>query len=194
MYLERAVDCTARRSRKSGGTVRHCRRRQLVSNRAGLTPSSKASHCTAACVCTKNRDGIERLGRYGARGPLTLGRLCHDGVDVYRYLMKRTVGGRDELVMTGKELVRKLAVLVPPPRCTCCASTAFSRRMPSTALRWYRNKEKKTPAWATFGTSSWESPCATLREVEPRCRGVGAPRSAAAHRWQTQFMSRSIVQ
>lgn len=30
--------------------------------------------------------------------------------------MKRTVGGRDELVMTGKELVRKLAVLVPPPR------------------------------------------------------------------------------
>ena len=63
-----------------------------------------------------DREGIERLCRYGARGPLTLGRLSRDGGDVYRYRMKRTVRGRDELVMTGKELVRKLAVLVPPPR------------------------------------------------------------------------------
>ncbi len=30
--------------------------------------------------------------------------------------MKRTVGGRDELLLSGLELVRKLAVLVPPPR------------------------------------------------------------------------------
>jgi Putative transposase len=63
-----------------------------------------------------DREGIERLCRYGARGPLTLGRLSRDGDDVYRYRMKRIVRGRDELVMTGKELVRKLAVLVPPPR------------------------------------------------------------------------------
>ena len=63
-----------------------------------------------------DREGIERLCRYGARGPLTLGRLSHDGGDVYRYRMKRTIRGRDELVLTGKELVKKLAVLVPPPR------------------------------------------------------------------------------
>ena len=63
-----------------------------------------------------DRDGIERLCRYGARGPLTLGKLSRDGDDVYRYRMKRSVGGRDELVMTGKALVKKLAVLVPPPR------------------------------------------------------------------------------
>ena len=63
-----------------------------------------------------NREGIERLCRYGARGPLTLGRLSHNGGDIFRYRMKRTVRGRDELVMTGEELVRKLAVLVPPPR------------------------------------------------------------------------------
>jgi hypothetical protein len=35
---------------------------------------------------------------------------------VYRYRMKRTVRGRDELVLMGKELVKKLAVLIPPPR------------------------------------------------------------------------------
>ncbi len=63
-----------------------------------------------------DRQGIERLCRYGARGPLTLGRLTRDADDRYRYGMKRTVRGRDELVMTGKELTKKLAVLVPPPR------------------------------------------------------------------------------
>lgn len=63
-----------------------------------------------------DHEGIERLCRYGARGPLTLGRLSHDGGNVYRYRTKRTVRGRDELVLTGKELVKKLAVLVPPPQ------------------------------------------------------------------------------
>ena len=72
-------------------------------------------HCGVR-LYENDREGIERLCRYGARGPLTLGRLSHDGGDVYRYRMKRTVRGRDELVMTGKELVRKLAILVPPPR------------------------------------------------------------------------------
>ena len=63
-----------------------------------------------------DRQGIERLCRYGARGPLTLGRLTKDGDDKYRYRMKRTVGGKDELVLTGVELIEKLAVLIPPPR------------------------------------------------------------------------------
>jgi hypothetical protein len=60
--------------------------------------------------------GSELARAHGCYGPLTLGRLSHDGGDVYRYRMKRTVRGRDELVLTGKELVKKLAVLVPPPR------------------------------------------------------------------------------
>ena len=63
-----------------------------------------------------DRQGIERLCRYGARGPLTLGRLTKDGCDKYRYRMKRTVAGKDELVLTGVELIEKLAVLIPPPR------------------------------------------------------------------------------
>lgn len=72
-------------------------------------------HCGVR-LHANDREGIERLCRYGARGPLTLGRLSRDADDVYRYRMKRAVRGRCELVMTGKELVRKLAVLVPPPR------------------------------------------------------------------------------
>ena len=63
-----------------------------------------------------DRQGIERLCRYGARGPLTLGRLTKDGDDKYRYRMKRAVAGKDELVLTGVELIEKLAVLIPPPR------------------------------------------------------------------------------
>ena len=63
-----------------------------------------------------DRAGIERLCRYGARGPLTLGRLSKDDDGRYRYRMKRAVRGKDELVLTGLELVEKLAVLIPPPR------------------------------------------------------------------------------
>ena len=63
-----------------------------------------------------DRAGLERLCRYGARGPLSLGRLtrCDDGK--VRYTMKRVIRGKQDLVMTGLELVEKLAVLVPPPR------------------------------------------------------------------------------
>ena len=63
-----------------------------------------------------DRAGLERLCRYGARGPLALGRLTKDCDGKVRYRMKRTIGGRDELVMTGVELIEKLAVLIPPPR------------------------------------------------------------------------------
>ena len=63
-----------------------------------------------------DRAGIERLCRYGARGPLTLGRLTKDDDGRYRYRMKRTVRGKDELVLTGLQLVQKLALLVPPRR------------------------------------------------------------------------------
>ena len=39
---------------------------------------------------------------------------CDDGK--VRYTMKRVIRGKPDLVMTGLELVEKLAVLVPPPR------------------------------------------------------------------------------
>ena len=46
--------------------------------------------------------------------PLTLGRLTKDGCDKYRCRMKRTVAGKDELVLTGVELIEKLLLIAPP--------------------------------------------------------------------------------
>jgi len=63
-----------------------------------------------------DRAGLERLCRYGARGPLSLGRLTKGDDGKIRYTMKRVIRGKQDLVMTGLELVEKLAVLVPPPR------------------------------------------------------------------------------
>ena len=63
-----------------------------------------------------DRAGLERLCRYGARGPLSLGRLSKAADGKVRYTMKRVIRGKQDLVMTGLELVEKLAVLVPPPR------------------------------------------------------------------------------
>jgi hypothetical protein len=69
-------------------------------------------------VCC-NRGHIQAMAGEWRRRSLALSRREErnraDPV-LYRYLMKRTVGGRDELLLSGLELVRKLAVLVPPPR------------------------------------------------------------------------------
>ena len=101
-------------------------RAEAASERSGVPFEPRAGRFEAFCegyslhcgvrLHENDRQGIERLCRYGARGPLTLGRLTRDDDDRVRYAMKRTVRGRDELVMTGKELTKKLAVLVPPPR------------------------------------------------------------------------------
>ena len=63
-----------------------------------------------------DRAGLERLCRYGARGPLSLGRLTKAADGKVRYTMKRVIRGKQDLVITGLELVEKLAVLIPPPR------------------------------------------------------------------------------
>ena len=64
-----------------------------------------------------DRLGLEQLCRYGARGAIALSRLSElpDGRVAYR--MKRPLpDGRTHLVLTGVELLRKLAPLIPPPR------------------------------------------------------------------------------
>jgi hypothetical protein len=64
-----------------------------------------------------DREGLERLCSYGARGPLSLDRLwqLEDGRVCYR--MKRPLpDGRCELLLAPTELLRRLAALVPPPR------------------------------------------------------------------------------
>jgi Putative transposase len=64
-----------------------------------------------------DRQGLERLCRYGARGALALERLkrAEDGRITYR--MKRPLpDGTTHLLFTGLELLRRVASLVPPPR------------------------------------------------------------------------------
>ncbi|WP_245767950.1 transposase [Stigmatella erecta] len=63
-----------------------------------------------------DRQGLERLCRYGARGALALERLARmeDGRIAYR--MKRPLpDGTAHLLFTGLELLRRVASLVPPP-------------------------------------------------------------------------------
>jgi hypothetical protein len=65
----------------------------------------------------KDRQGLERLCRHGARGALALERLSRmeDGRLAYR--MKRPLpDGTTRLFFTGLTLLRRLASLVPPPR------------------------------------------------------------------------------
>lgn len=64
-----------------------------------------------------DRLGLERLCRYGARGAIALSRLEALPDGRVSYHMKRALpDGRTHLVLTGMELLRKLAPLVPPPR------------------------------------------------------------------------------
>lgn len=68
-------------------------------------------------VGAQDRQGLERLARYGARGPLAEERLSRtdDGRYVYR-LRRPTHAGATSLVLTAGQLVRRLATLLPPPR------------------------------------------------------------------------------
>lgn len=71
----------------------------------------------ASVIHENDRAGLERLCRYGARPPLSLGRLTQldDGTLVYR--MKRTFSdGTREIHFTPQELLARLCALIPPAR------------------------------------------------------------------------------
>jgi hypothetical protein len=64
-----------------------------------------------------DRQGLERLCRYGARGALALERLSRAEDSRIAYRMKRPLpDGTTHLLFTGLELLRRVASLVPPPR------------------------------------------------------------------------------
>ncbi len=64
-----------------------------------------------------DRQGLERLCRYGARGALELERLSRAEDGRIAYQMKRPLpDGTTHLLFTGLELLRRVASLVPPPR------------------------------------------------------------------------------
>jgi hypothetical protein len=59
-----------------------------------------------------DRDGLARLARYGARGPIAESRLCRREDGRYAYETKKGV----TLVLTAEQLVKRLLWLIPPPR------------------------------------------------------------------------------
>jgi len=68
-------------------------------------------------VHENDRDGLERLCRYGLRPPLALDRLHPEPDGRLRYVMKRTFSdGTRALVLTPDDLLARLSALVPPPR------------------------------------------------------------------------------
>lgn len=58
-----------------------------------------------------DREGLARLGRYGARGPLSLSRLTRLPDGKYRYTPKKGVA----FTLTALALVKRLVALLPPP-------------------------------------------------------------------------------
>ncbi len=64
-----------------------------------------------------DREGLERLCRYGLRPPLSLGRLDVQADGSYTYRMKRRFSdGRQVLHFSAEALLLRLCALIPPPR------------------------------------------------------------------------------
>jgi hypothetical protein len=69
-------------------------------------------------IHANDRQGLERLCRYGARGPIALSRLGWSSGGRLAYRVKRPSKSSDPvlLLLTPEELLHRLAVLVPPRR------------------------------------------------------------------------------
>jgi hypothetical protein len=68
-------------------------------------------------VDAEDRDGLERLCRYGARSPIANARLSRDPAGRVVLTLKRPLrDGRTELAFTPVEFLRRLETLIPPPR------------------------------------------------------------------------------
>ena len=83
---------------------RHRRSRVAVANGFSL-------HADTA-VHGNDREGLERLARYGARGPIAECRLRKLEGELYEYTPKRGV----TFTLTAADLVRRLVALVPPAK------------------------------------------------------------------------------
>jgi len=68
-------------------------------------------------INSDDREGLERLCRYGARAPIANSRLSLDDEGNAVVELKRPLrDGRSQLTFTPVELLTKLAILIPPPR------------------------------------------------------------------------------
>ena len=67
-------------------------------------------------VDADDRDGLERLCRYGARSPIANSRLALDPAGRVVIALRRPLrNGRAELTFTPVDFLRRLATLIPPP-------------------------------------------------------------------------------
>ena len=128
-----------------------------------------------------DREGLERLARYGARGPVAECRLRHLHDDWYEYTTKRGASFR----VTAEGLVRRLVALTPPAKLHL--TTFHGVFAPNAKLRRVVVKRREEPApappttpavkvkrprldWATlhrrtFGTDVLRCPCGGRRTV-----------------------------
>ena len=97
----------------------------LVLHQPGELEAAPKRRCAAqdgysvhanTAIAANDRDGLERLCRYGARPSLSLERMRRLGDGSIGYRLKRDIGQTRELVLTPQELLGRLVTLVPPPR------------------------------------------------------------------------------
>jgi len=104
----------------------------IRSSYAWIVRDDRESICRYAPLCTSidgfslhanvaihnnDREGLERLCRYGLRSSFALSRLRFTDDGNIEYELKRPLpGGSTRMVCTPVEFLRKLAVLIPPPR------------------------------------------------------------------------------
>jgi hypothetical protein len=71
----------------------------------------------SARLAAWDRQGVERLARYGALPSFSAARLDRLNAETLAYRLKKPLAdGRTCLYLTPLELLRKLAALIPPPR------------------------------------------------------------------------------
>lgn len=134
-------------------------------------------------VHANDRDGLARLCRYGARGPIAEARLSRRDDGRYCYQTKKGAG----LVLTAAELVRRLLWLIPPARfhltsfhgvfSSHAAARAAVLPVPAAPAlpaahtpRPGKKKKRPTLDWATlhartWGVDVWRCPCGGTRTV-----------------------------
>jgi len=127
-------------------------------------------------VHENDRQGLERLCRYGLRPPLSLARLSQAEDGRLRYRMKRTFSdGTRELMLTPSELLRRLCALIPPPRVHITryhgvfAPNARQRRRVTGQARSRRSRPKDD------APAGWARPSGTPASLAPDAARLEAP-------------------
>jgi len=133
-----------------------------------------------AVVKSGDRDGLERLCRYGARPPFSLERLSllADGRVAY-LLRKRRKNGATHLVMTPVQCIARIASLLPPPRFPLLRFAGVLASRSS----WRRAVVAMRPAPASVDEPR---PASTRKKTKNKATGVTSAASIRAASVQTR--------